>query len=324
MRAACWRRACDRVSSTLVLDFVCALSMACGLFGVCATGADAAGWAVQAVPGPSIPSGQLVAVSCSSGAHCSAVGSSVNSAGIRVTLAERWDGGGWAVERTLIPAGYLNSELTGVSCVSRRVCFAVGESTERGGKVGLIERWNGRRWSIQPGPDIKGGLSAVSCVSASDCGAVGALGAERWNGRSWAVTAAHLHVDALSCVSRNACMAVGVIGAAYTATWAERWNGQKWSVQRIPTIDGNIDVLSGVACVSAAACIAVGSDNTGGEGGGQALAERWNGRKWAFMSLPQPFESELTAVSCKSARSCVAVGDFVSDPVSGKLVLNQA
>ncbi len=67
------------------------------------------------------------AVSCSSGSACTAVGDqTVRSA--RLTFVERWNGSGWQVQRSPSPvnAGASGSLLAGVSCPSRRSCFAAG------------------------------------------------------------------------------------------------------------------------------------------------------------------------------------------------------
>ena len=59
----------------------------------------------------------------------------------------------------------------------------------------LIERWDGRSWSVAASQITPGdGLSAVSCTTPTDCMAVGAnrtVGTlvERWNGTRWSVVA---------------------------------------------------------------------------------------------------------------------------------------
>jgi hypothetical protein len=94
------------------------------------------------------------AVSCTSTAACTAVGSAVY----------RWDGRRWSVQ----PAPIGSDELAGVSCTSNTACTAVGSR---------IYRWNGRGWSSEPMPHAAGakaaGLSSVSCTSPESCVAVG-------------------------------------------------------------------------------------------------------------------------------------------------------
>jgi|ERR1022692_45797 hypothetical protein len=49
------------------------------------------------------------------------------------------------------PAGTSGNVLAAVSCSSRRRCTAVGyDLTTSGNTLTLAERWNGRRWRIEP------------------------------------------------------------------------------------------------------------------------------------------------------------------------------
>jgi hypothetical protein len=75
-----------------------------------------------------------------------------------------------------------------------------------------------------------------------------------------------MYFSAVSCLSARACAAVGgyydpVLGQV---ALAERWNGATWAIQPIPTPPRlqlpNSDLfITGASCVSAAACAAVGS-----------------------------------------------------------------
>ncbi len=77
------------------------------------------------------------------------------------------------------------------------------------------------------------------------------------------------------------------------------------------------EALSGVSCVSARYCMAVGSDASG------PLALLWNGATWRKTAMPLPGGSStglLLSVSCKSAAFCVAVGRYGMQPVVFSLV----
>jgi hypothetical protein len=84
--------------------------------------------------------------------------------------------------------------------------------------------------------------------------------------------------------------------------------GPSWMIQSTPSPGGRQGSnLLGVSCPSARACIAVGgiapfSGFTG------AIAEYWNGRKWAVQPVPRVKNGALYGVSCLSARDCIAVG----------------
>jgi hypothetical protein len=77
--------------------------------------------------------------------------------------------------------------------------------------------------------------------------------------------------------------------------------------------------LAGVSCWAPTRCMAVGS-STDAEGGGRALAERWNGSSWAVvptLSLGGPHSDDvLWSVSCASSTDCSAVGSVNGVPMA--------
>lgn len=176
-----------------------------------------------------------------------------------------------------------------------------------------------------------GGLIAVSCAGPAACTAVGvyqisasAAGtlAEAWNGTGWHLQStpnpagsADSFFTGVSCTAPTACTAVGVANTrAGSLPVAERWNGTAWHIQAAPVPAGahNAD-LSGVACTSRSACVAVGG-YTARTGQSRELAERWNGTRWSIQAIANPAGSVLkglSGVSCTSARACTAVGSYV-------------
>jgi hypothetical protein len=118
-------------------------------------------------------------------------------------------------------------------------------------------------------------------------------------------------LNGVSCVSPAVCTAVGYDRAGTPFhTVVESWNGAKWSVVRSPSPAGSVFMdLTGVSCVSAAACIAVGyyETSTGTE---KSLIESWNGTSWSVAPSPHPASSvdNLNGVSCVSVNACTAVG----------------
>ena len=288
-------------------------------------------WHRQAVParvGASVASG-LVGVSCASARTCIAVGYGTATTGESTTLAERWDGSRWRIQRSPVPAGTVSAGLSGVSCPSPRTCTAVGQFFNSGQReLPLAERWDGTRWRIQPVPSPAGArrgaeLSAVSCPSADRCFAVGqyftksgsvALG-ETWKGGRWTVqplpgAVTNTYLLGVTCVTPRACVAVGSYGT-------EIWNGTSWRFVPMATpTGGQVISLNGVSCTSASACTAVGSYFTR-NAGPLNLAETWNGTAWRVQATPNPMaqgRNQLNSVSCTSPRACTAVGvDAASD-----------
>lgn len=314
----------------LRLRIVMCSALALALTVVIVGRASALEWSIQTVSyPPGVPAGQLSSVSCASRQMCIAVGNT--SAQTPTGFAERWNGSSWLREQLPSPAdvGSYGVHLRDVACPSAMVCVAVGSYSNRDDDaMGLVERWNGASWSIQPVTVAAdwSSLTAVSCSSGNACTAVGVVGAEgekdhalveRWNGRTWsseqtpgstASTGAML--TDVSCASPGACTAVGSVPSRNgMAARAERWNGHRWTVEPTQRRTG---VLNSVSCTSVNACTAVGYVGPGLLPSQRALTiERWNGRVWALQNVVKPVGAttgSFTNVSCASARSCMAIG----------------
>ena len=182
---------------------------------------------------------------------------------------------GWT-RLTLPPDG---QSLASVSCTSPSFCEAVGV----GRFLGLAERWNGRRWTVQRTPFPLG--------------------------------AAVMQLNGVACASPSACVAVGFyVAGGYDRELPliEFWNGRAWAIQPTPEPDPasagdplrKDAALSGVSCSSPSMCVAVGIYDFGfglSDSSGRPLVEAWNGRRWSLQQAPTFDEgSSLGAVSCYS------------------------
>jgi hypothetical protein len=275
----------------------------------------------------------LSGISCPSAESCVAVGDA--AAGGHKTLAETWNGTAWSIVPS--PNRRAVSYLYGVSCLSATDCTAVGVSlpaVDSNQYRTLIETWNGTAWSLVPSPNpsrAKGYdvLSGVSCASASFCVAVGYHGKspttkaliETWNGSAWSVApspdqGSKSSLSGVSCLSASSCTAVGGYSSSglVSGTLAESWNGSAWSVVPSPNAGtaGN-NALSGVSCLSASFCAAVGS-YVATNAAFQTLAETWNGSTWSVVPTQDtgsnPTDQGLQSVSCTAASACIAVGSY--------------
>ena len=294
---------------------------------------DGRQWSLTPSPSPGqLPDrGSLLAVSCPRTSFCMAVGYYDASSLRELTLIEIWNGKRWSVSPSPNPSGY--SHLLGVSCTSSRDCEAVGLyehncTAHTGGSSGLVERWDGRDWSVVPSPATPCGstqLQAVSCAAASDCTAVGLYFhgpgdwtlAESWNGTRWSIVPSanakannNNDLQGVSCTSGSRCVAVGWYQATFAGpalTLAETWNGTTWSVVASPPAAPE-DPLSGVSCSGPASCVAVGN-RWYSRFQAKTLVESWNGSAWSETSSPNPRPvDELNGVACTRASSCAAVG----------------
>jgi hypothetical protein len=75
------------------------------------------------------------------------------------------------------PARSTNSSLADVSCPDPGECIAAGYATVDNRQQPMVERWDGRRWRIQPvttPPSFTAStFNAVDCAGVGDCTAVG-------------------------------------------------------------------------------------------------------------------------------------------------------
>jgi hypothetical protein len=305
-------------------------------------------WSVQHAPVPAgSKSTYLFDVSCSSTSRCTATGRYANPSHVTVSLAERWNGKKWAIQRTPNVGGGARNSLRGVSCPSNNWCMAVGAYKGRtsGFRV-LAERWNGHSWSLQKPPSPSTGpfgseLITVSCTSPRACTGVGdavdnaghvkAL-IERWNGHNWTVQNIPLPAGAfrsqlagVDCATASACEAVGYYALSVTAGesgFSESWDGHSWTLRTMPTPAGAQQALPlDVDCASANGCTAVGQV-INAHGTELTLAETYDGTAWQVQSTPNPRGARLAlfnAVACPLTTSCEAVGGSTSASGSGPL-----
>ncbi|HEX7245626.1 MAG TPA: S53 family peptidase [Solirubrobacterales bacterium] len=260
------------------------------------------------------------------------------------------EGGGESLPRKWTAAAMPaeEGESRDVSCTSSSFCLEVGAEENSKGFTGYPEgfatarAWNGSEWS--PTADlatVKGGsrylLYGVSCLSSTDCTAVGTYVnesgiqvpfAERWNGTNWSIQstpgpsgANAARLWAVSCTSSTSCVAIGSYSTTnpnITSPFAERWNGSEWLSETLP-VPGGIQTTSvlDVSCGSSTFCVATGGYKTEGEKGA-SLIEIWDGSKWSAQKIepakkvesPTFERSELSAISCTSASFCTAIGEY--------------
>jgi len=188
-------------------------------------------WKLARTPNPGGgPFAAFNSVSCAGASDCTAVGYQQRSAGAPTrTLAEHWNGSTWTIEATPSLATAV-SQLNAISCTSTSSCEAVGYHNSSKGSAALAEHWNGTSWAVQATPVQAGttssALNGISCISGSDCIAVGAF-----------------------------------TSAGSTSGLAEQWNGTAWAEQSTAPSADNID-LAAVACLADGFCSAVGTDTT--------------------------------------------------------------
>jgi hypothetical protein len=125
---------------------------------------------------------ELRSVSCTSAGSCEAAGYAYfDTGGISVqhVLVETLQVDTWSIASTLTPDGADEAGLSGVSCASDSSCIAVGYYIDNATAAyhTAAETWNGTSWAAVltplPSGSIASQLDGVSCVSPTECTAVG-------------------------------------------------------------------------------------------------------------------------------------------------------
>jgi hypothetical protein len=246
----------------------------------------------------------LHGVSCSSSTVCTAVGVYANKAGYGRPLAERLSEGTWSLQKTYIntPNEAEENGLSSVSCASTTVCVAAGEQlNEQKSSSPLVESWTSSTgWALDATPSPSkvstSWLAGISCVSVTECVAVGSDYPE--------------------------------FGSGSLPYFAERLTGGVWSLQSMPAPKFEGSELFDVSCSSPTACTAVGRDRGEGkfEYEAQPFGLRWNGTEWSIQETSQAGRryGRAVGVSCASSGACVAVGRYAPNGFYAALAENYA
>ena len=270
-------------------------------------------------------------------------------------LAEHWDGGSWSVVPTPIASGFLFS-LTCVSSSNCWGAGTTVDSSGGGNNPlnGFMIHWDGTTWTqvpTAPSGQTYDQFNSVTCASSSDCWTVGFAGptqsqsgflpnvepyvpgasalAEHWDGSTWSVAASPsgapgssgTYLDSVTCTDPSQCWAVGAsldaLGDPSTSL-TERWDGAQWSTVASADSATGSDLLTGVTCLDASSCWAVGADgvesganqnNQNNQTNPSSLVEHWNGSTWSIDPSPNVTTfSYLTGVTCVRGSMCFADG----------------
>ncbi|MGH2756040.1 MAG: hypothetical protein ACRDLB_16630, partial [Actinomycetota bacterium] len=346
---------------------------------------DGEAWSI--IPSPNTAEDRynsLTSVSCAASDDCWAVGNTGSwNSRYQQPLALYWDGTAWSLSDPIpVPVhratkaidengGSVDvieeASLQSIDCPTVNDCWAVGRlesmvvtsaSIVPTHSKPFVVHWDGVAW--QPMTDLGPELSPmtesilfdVSCVSATDCIAVGSqfarfeynflAGADaqtliaRWDGIAWtAVPSPNVgpyinQLYAVTCVAPE-CWAVGSYYLDYPYSGSPRLAplalhmdaAGTWEVATLPA---NARPLSGVACVATDDCWAVGSPPSLGSPT-KTTTVHWDGTEWATASSPsklnegKPTANILRGVACDSSTDCWAVGHYAAGRDSQTLTL---
>ena len=132
------------------------LAVAAGILPALAAGQASAGtcvsWSGVQPPSPSTHRNTLSGVAALSPCNAWTVGFTSDGTSGQ-SLIEHWNGSGWQVVPSPVPAGSTGSELTAVHAVSPSNIWAVGEFNDGSEIRTLILAWKGSAWKIVPSPN---------------------------------------------------------------------------------------------------------------------------------------------------------------------------
>jgi hypothetical protein len=316
----------------LVVPILAALLMSVG--PVESASFASASWKVVPTPNPSTSSMALRGVSAVSSSNAWAVGYSANK-----TLIERWNGTRWSVVPSPNPSPTGNI-LNAVAAISATNVWAVGFYNGSTSGQTLIEHWNGTTWSVVASPNpgtASNSLLAISALSSKDIWAVGLYAnsagnfqtlTEHWNGTKWSFVSSpsrgslYNTLIGVTVLSATDAWAVGTYfinpdpDQAHNATLILHWNGTAWAVVSSPSPTDRINVLHGVAAVSANDVWAVGNrtrpNAPSSLSNNRTMVQHWNGTKWSVVPSPNhsAYDNTLLSVTVISANDIWAVGNY--------------
>jgi len=243
------------------------------------------------------------------------------------------------------PAGAVGTQSTLASAdlLSTSDGWAVGAAGSVGG---VIERWNGQRFTAVTSPNILNnqvnayaGLAGVDALSATSAFAVGTSSyygsdglshsnavAERWNGSSWSRLSVPSNpsitsFNAVKAFSGSDVWAVGRAGDSFSgATLAMHWNGTTWTPFTTPSPGTRDNILTRVSGSGPNDVWAVGyyRDLPYGNRARHSLALHWDGRSWTRVATPDvgPIQTFLRDVVALSPTNAWAVG-YASGGING-------
>jgi hypothetical protein len=299
-----------------------------------AQGQTATGSIVQVVPTPNQnPNSELFAASSSSPNDIWAVGQS--------TI--HFDGTTWTAFPAPMIKGDNNSFLQGVVAISPTLAWAAGNVTDGAHPGQVIERWDGSKWSLFPGPKFgkkdRADVFAMTSSSANDVWAIGSLvnlgtGSvsplfEHWNGTAWTATTGESSDEFLfgaSADAANDAWAVGFNGSDNIETSAMHWDGTNWKRVATPNVGEGTNKLNAVLALAPNDVWAVGFSTTVAppkEAAKLTLIEHFDGTKWAVVPSPNVGpnsanqSNRLLGLTANSANDIWAFGSYFAADGSG-------
>jgi O-glycosyl hydrolase len=301
-------------------------------------------WTAAEAPQPANGTGinNLGDATCVSADNCVAVGTYAGGALGGDGLIEMFNSGAWTPLDAPLPpelasVGVDSTTLASVACPSAASCIAVGSYMDVNQNIGvLIETLQGDTWKAIEGPTpaggADGGLSSISCTSASFCVAVGTYTdssgdpeglIDTLNHGTWTAIEAppppgtsSPQLDRVSCGASGTCIAISPFSAAIdvlaNGTWTAANLPLPANASSSPPPGQGVN-LNAIACPSATSCVIAGIYPTN-QDSEQGMLEDLSGNTWNVTEAPLPDSAdtaenvELDSAACSSTHACVVAG----------------
>jgi hypothetical protein len=216
--------------------------------------------------------------------------------------------------------------------IDLNTAWAVGASGTL--RTGLIERWDGTKWSVFSSPSTGrpvNVLNAIAAVSPTDIWAAGYSNnrngvartlTEHWGGTQWGVIASPNAGTGANRLNGVAVVASGNVWAVgkhtdrkgNDKTLIEQWNGSQWSIVASPNSSLTDNELDGATAVSANAVWAVGTSHSQNFITQNALIERWDGSTWSLVpGANLDTMAGLSGAAAVSSNDVWAVGTYYNN-----------
>lgn len=239
--------------------------------------------------------------------------------------------------------GSNNNFVSALAAISTNDVWATGHFTIPGTHTdhGLIEHWDGSRWSLVPNPNPGTRsyfIKAVSAVSPNDVWAVGFSKdqngnnpktlTEHWDGSQWSIIPSpNVGTDSFLlgdvAISSSNVWAVGLgIRSSGGSALIEHWNGTKWSLVSSPNVGSPFYSLGEARAISANDIWAVGSASDT-RNVFHTLVEHWDGTQWNIVRSPNVGSNNnfLNSVTTVSVNDVWAVGTSTNNSHINKTLI---
>src|SRR5579872_1495973 len=247
------------------------------------------------------------------------------------------------IKWTAFPAPFIDGVdnfLTGVVDISPTLAWAVGNVSEGENPFQqVIEQWDGKEWSVFPGPNFppnsQAALFGMASTSANDIWAVGSFADaagtgfnlfEHWDGTAWTATTilqppAGESLLGVSADATNDAWAVGFKGAN-GQTFAMHWNGSEWAEVATPNVTKGTNRLEAVLALSPNNAWAVGffTPANADREPRRTLILHWDGKTWKVVPSPNvgTNSNPLSGLTANSANDIYAFGCHFATDGSGQ------